>query len=153
MQLRKFKLIFLSLLCIITIVYLLISGCGETPPDAPPMLAGSIHITAQIDTTLVDSIEVMVDAEYLGWFANPCLVTDLAVGNHQIAVTKKDPVSPIDFNSIPKLVAVKANHTSDVTLVLSKFAPYFTLKNLKNEDISLESYQGKVVLLVFYSHT
>jgi len=127
--------------------------CGKAPSDAPIPVTGSIKITARIDTMLVDSMSVIIDNVARGMHSNKCVFQNLEAGKHQVAVGKNDPESPIDFTSTPKFVAVNANETTDVTLALTKLAPDFTLKNLKNEAITLGSYRGKVVLLVFFSHT
>ena len=138
---------------IICLAVFLWTDCGKSPSDTPPPLTGSMSITAQIDTMLVDSMAVILDNDSLGLHSNGCVITALEVGKHQVAVAKDDPASPIAFTSSPQLVAVTANETTDVNFALTKLAPNFTLKNLKNENVTLESFRGKVVLLVFYSHT
>ena len=74
-------------------------------------------------------------------------------GRHQVEVFKDDPFNPIDYSSSPQLVAVNSNDTSEVAFALTKSAPNFTLKSLVDEDITLQEYRGKVVLLIFFSHT
>lgn len=147
MKVRNLSLISVGLIVI------LIQFCGKTPSEAPLPLTGSLKISAHIDTVQVDSIFVMLDNIAKGFEPNECVFEGIDVGKHQVVVSKKDPVSPIDFSSVPKLVTVKANETTDVDLALTKLAPNFTLKNLNEQDVTLENYQGKVVLLVFFSHT
>lgn len=142
--------LFLSTICLVLI---LIQFCGKTPSDAPLPVTGSIRISAQINTVPVDSFLVMLDNHLQGKQPNNCLLGNVEAGKHQVVVSKKDFQSPIDFSSIPKLVTVKSNETTDVDLALTKFAPNFTLKNLTEQNVTLENYQGKVVLLVFFSHT
>ncbi len=127
--------------------------CGKSPSDAPLPLTGSIKVAAHIDTVSVDSIFVTLDNVKQGLLPNQYVLRDIEAGKHQIVVTKHDPESPIDFSSIPKLVAVKSHETTDVALALTKLAPNFTLKNLNNQDVTLTNYQGKVILLLFFSHT
>ncbi len=127
--------------------------CGKSPSDAPLPESGAIEVSAQINTIQVDSMVFTLDNVEQGLLPNPCVVQGIEAGTHQIIVSKRDPESPIDFSSTPKLVKVKANETTQVALVLTKLAPDFTLKNLNNEAITLSNYQGKVVLLVFFSHT
>jgi len=128
-------------------------GCEKTLQELPPMLYGTVRITAQRNSNMVDSMEVFLDGQTQGMQANPCLLTDLESGKHQFSVVKKDPANPIDFTNSPQLVFIKENDTADVAFELTKIAPNFTLKNLANEDIILANYRGKVVLMVFYSHT
>lgn len=132
---------------------LVLWACGDSPSDPPPLQTGSIQITAQIDTVAVDSAEVFLDGIYESNRQLPCLLSGIEAGKHQLAVAKKDLSSPIDFNSIPQIVTVDYNKTTDAALQLTKFAPDFTLKNLADEEVSLENYRGKVVLLVFFSNT
>ena len=127
--------------------------CGKSPSDVPLPGTGAIKVSAHIGTAQVDSMVVTLDNVEQGIFPNQCVLPDIEAGNHQIAVSKQDPESPIDFSSVPKLVAVKGNETTGVALALTKLAPNFTLRNLKDEAIRLSNYQGKVVLLVFFSHT
>lgn len=131
----------------------LMLGCGQSPSDPPLPQTGAIKISARIETVPVDSVFVKLDNVPQGWLPNGCVLADLLAGRHEVAVSTPDPNSPIDFSSVPQLVAVRANETTTVSLALSKFAPNFTLKNLKDQDITLANYQGKVVLLVFFSHT
>ncbi|MCI0512746.1 peroxiredoxin family protein [candidate division KSB1 bacterium] len=129
------------------------SHCGKMPGDAPPPATGSIEITAHVDSTRVDSMQVSLDGVALGLHINPFLIPDVVAGRHQVVVTKADPFSPIGFESIPQLVSVFAQETTRVLLALSKLAPNFTLRNLKNESVTLAQYRGKVVLLMFFTHT
>lgn len=129
------------------------SHCGKMPGDAPPPATGSIEITARVDSTRVDSMQVSLDGVTLGLHVNPFLIPEVVAGRHQVAVSKADPFSPIGFESIPQLVRVFAQETTRVLLALSKSAPNFTLRNLKNESVTLAQYRGKVVLLMFFTHT
>lgn len=131
----------------------LILFCGKSPSDAPLPLTGSIKVSAHIDTIQVDSMVVRLDNVEQGLFPTVCVFDEIEAGKHQVAVSKKDLESPIDFSSTPRFVTVKANETTDVALALTKLAPNFTLKNLNNQEVTLANYQGKVVLLVFFSHT
>jgi hypothetical protein len=149
---NNLKVQILSLITVGLIV-ILIQFCGMTPSDAPLPLTGSLKISAHIDTVQVDSIFVILDNIPKVLQPNDCIFENIETGKHQVVVSKKDLVSPIDFASVPKLVTVKANETTDVDLALTKLAPNFTLKNLNEQDVTFENYQGKVVLLVFFSHT
>jgi hypothetical protein len=140
-------------LLILGLVMGMLLFCGKSPSDAPLPGTGSIKVIAHVDTVMVDSMAVILDNVSRGLQPNGCVVSEIEAGNHQIAVSKHDLESPIDFASTPKLVTVKARETTDVALALTKLAPNFTLKNLNNQDITLANYQGNVVLLVFFSHT
>ncbi|HEX9974403.1 MAG TPA: hypothetical protein VGD14_20210 [bacterium] len=141
-----------KILCISILFILLKSNCGNAPQEPPAPEAGSIKITANLETLPVDSMLVLLDNDSIGIKPNPCIVTDIVAGKHQVAIFKDDPQSVVDFSSSPKLVAVNKNDTTDVTFALTKLAPNFTLKKLKNdESVTLADCQGKVVLLVFYS--
>jgi len=148
MKIQRQIFIFSVLIC-----FIMMWTCGNSPSNPPPLLTGTIKITAQIDSVAVDSVEVFLNGISRGVKENPCLFSNLEAGNHQVAVAKKDKASPIDYNSIPQIVAVEANKTADVIFPLTKFAPNFTLTNLNNDEVTLENYHGKVVLLVFFSHT
>ena len=132
---------------------MLIQFCGNTPSDAPLPATGSIRISAQISTVAVDSFLLTLDNHLKGKQPNNCLIGNIEAGKHQLVIAKKDPQSPIDFSSIPKIITVNAHETTNVELALTKLAPNFTLKNLNGQDVTLENYQGKVVLLIFFSHT
>ncbi len=127
--------------------------CGRAPSDAPLPLTGAIRVSAQIETTPVDSIFIKLDNVDQGWLPSGSLLTDIIAGKHQLEASRDDPQSPIDFRSVPRLVTVRPNETTSVVLALTKLAPNFTLKNLRQEEITLAHYQGQVVLLVFFSHT
>ena len=131
----------------------LMLNCGKAPSDVPAPQLGTIRISAQIDTTLVDSMDVILDNIPRGQFANPCTFEGIEAGRHQVAVSKEDQSSSIDFSASPQRVSVHPDAIADVVFALTKFAPDFTLKNLDDEDISLANYRGKVALLVFYIHT
>jgi len=135
------------------LIFSLLLSCGKSPSEVPLPLTGAIKISAHIDTVAIDSMFVTLDNVDKGLHPNGCMLKDIEAGRHQVVVSKKDTESPIDFTSTPKLVAVKANETTNVDFALTKLAPNFTLKNLDNKDITLESYRDRVVLLVFYSHT
>ncbi|MDZ7264030.1 MAG: peroxiredoxin family protein [candidate division KSB1 bacterium] len=127
--------------------------CGRAPSDPPEAETGAIQLFARIDTMQVDSIFVQLDNVAWGWLLNGGLLTDIVAGKHQVAVSKPDPQSPIDYSSVPQMVTVRSRETTAVALALTKMAPNFTLKNLQQQEITLANYQGKVVLLVFFSHT
>lgn len=148
----KIKIKIISLLSLGLAICLMLC-CGKSPSEPPLSLTGSIKISAHIDTVLVDSMVVRLDNVEQGLLPNGCVLSDIEAGRHQIAVSKQDFESPIDFSSAPRLVAVNANETTEVALALTKLAPNFALKNLNNQDVTLADYQGKVVLLVFFSHT
>ena len=151
MNLNKIRII---ILVICVILHLMMwFRCGKTPTDTPPIQYGSAKIVAQIDSISVDSAEVILDNISLGLKSLPFLMTDIIAGTHQFSLKKEDPFSPIDYSSVPKLAAVPANDTAEVVIALTKLAPNFTLYNLDNEEITLEHYRGKVVLLIFYSYT
>lgn len=143
---------FLKVIYLLLFGVILKSNCGKAPSEPPPQQVGSINITARLDTLRVDSMLVRLDNDSLGVKPNPCLLTDIVAGRHQVAISKDDPESAVDFSSCPRLVSVKENDTTDVTFTLTKFAPIFTLKTLTNDKpVSLADYRGKVVLLVFFS--
>jgi hypothetical protein len=143
------KLLNLSLLLI-----LLLNHCGKTPSDPPAIPTGSLKISALIDTTMVDSMAVELNNNFLGMFPNPCVLTDLVIGRHQVALSKEDPADTlVDFNCSPKLVDINADDTTRIELLLTKLAPDFTLENLNHEQRALQDYRGKVVFLVFFSYT
>ena len=128
--------------------------CGKTPSDPPPVQTGLLKVTGFIDTTLVDSMGVELNNNYLGIFPNPCILMDLAIGRHQVAVSKEDPAdSLVDFNCSPKLVDIENNDTTQVELLLTKLAADFTLENLDLQQRRLQDYRGKVVFLVFFTYT
>ncbi len=153
MKIEKLKAALLTIFFLIGSGIFLINGCGKAPPKPPPVLIGAIRVIAQIDSTMVDSMEVILDGASQGVQTNPCILMNLEAGKHQVAVSKEDPESPINFTCSPQLVSVNKNETTNVKLALTKLAPNFTLKNLNNDDVTLENYHGKVVLMVFYSHT
>ena len=146
----KIALLFLK---IIRFCVLLNSHCGKAPSELSATITGSIKVSAHLETTIVDSMMIILDDVSLGKQQNPYILTDIEAGTHKVAVAKDDPESEIDFSSSPKLVTVNANDTAKVTLALIKTAPNFTLKNLNNEDVTLEDYRGIVVFLVFYALT
>ncbi len=135
------------------LLVLLFIHCGKTPSEPPAPVTGSIEITAAIDTSLADSMEIWLDNIPQGKQANPCILENVIAGSHQVALTKEDTASPIDYTCSPQVVHVKENKMASVSFALTKLAPDFTLKNLSNEDVTLSEFQGKVVLLIFYSHT
>lgn len=147
------KVTAISSLAIIGLVICAIIFCGRSPSDVPLPPKGAIRVSARVDTALVDSMFVKLDNVDQGWLPNGCLLSDIIAGRHLITAAKPDPQSPIDFSSIPKLVTVRAGETTHAALALTKLAPNFTLKNLQQQEITLANYQGKVVLLVFFSHT
>jgi len=143
------KILSLSLLLL-----LLLSYCGKSPSDPPAIPTGSLRIAAWIDTNLVDSMAVQLDNHDLGMFPNPCVLSDLVSGRHQVALSKKDPAdSLVDFNCSPKIVKINSNDTTKIELLLTKLAPDFTLENLNHEQRVLQDFRGKVVFLVFFSYT
>ncbi len=146
------KIRILSLISV-SLPVILIQFCGKTPSDAPMLMTGAISISAYINTAPADSFLVMLDKNLKGKQPNNCVFPNIEAGKHQVVISKNDPLSPIDFSSIPKLVTVNANETTDVNLSLTKLAPNFTLKNLNEQNVTLENYQGKVILLLFFSHT
>jgi len=150
-NMKREKSIFLLLS--LGLVISLMLFCGKSPSDAPLPLTGSIRVSAHIDTIQVDSMAVILDNVSRGLQPNGSVFEEIEAGKHQVAVSKQDFESPIDFSSTPRLVTVKANETTEVALALTKLAPNFTLKNLNNQEVTLANFQGKVVLLVFFSHT
>ena len=148
-ELSAVKYIILLLLPLLVITY-----CGKAPSDPPPVQTGSLLITALIDTNLIDSMEVILDDNNLGIYPNPCILTDLVIGKHQITLSKDDPADTlVDFNCNPELVEINNADTTRIELSLTKLAPDFTLENLNHEERTLHDYQGKVVFLVFFSNT
>ena len=136
------------------LLLLLLSYCGKSPSDPPAVSTGSLRIAAWIDTNLVDSMAVQLDNTDLGIFPNPCVLSDLVTGRHQVALSKKDPAdSLVDFNCSPKMVEIKNNDTTKIELLLTKLAPDFTLENLDLEERTLQDFRGKVVFLIFFSYT
>lgn len=127
-------------------------NCGNAPSDPPDPKIGAMKISATLEMMLVDSMNVLLDNESIGIKPNPYVLIDLVAGSHLVAVSKDDPMSVVNFSSSPRLVTVTENDTCDVIFALTKFAPNFTLKKLKNdESVTLADLQGKAVLLVFYS--
>ena len=127
--------------------------CGKAPVDSPAIKRGSIQITALVDSTQIDSMVITLDDESLGLRENPYIIEDVEIGTHQIFLSMDDPTSPIDYQSQPKQVFVKENVTSSLLMVLTKYAPGFSLNNIYEQSISLSDFQGKVVLLEFFEHT
>jgi hypothetical protein len=151
---NKMHHFFIIILSLSLLLLLLLSYCGKSPSDPPVIPTGSLRIAALIDTNLVDSMAVQLDNKDLGMFQNPCVLSDLVTGRHQVALSKKDPAdSLVDFNCSPKMVEIKNNDTTKIELLLTKLAPDFTLENLNQEERALQDFRGKVVFLVFFSYT
>ena len=149
MNLSTTKYLILALLPLLITNY-----CGKSPSDPPVVQTGSLMITALIDTQPVDSMEIFLDDNYLGIHQNPCVLSGLVIGKHQVALSKDDPMDPlVDFNCNPQLVDLTTDDTTLIELSLTKLAPDFTLENLNHEERKLHDYQGKVVFLVFFSYT
>ena len=143
-----------KLLFSFSITMLFFIYCGKTPSDPPPVQTGSLEVIGFIDTTLVDSMAVQLNNNYLGIFPNPCVLPDLPIGRHQIAVSKEDPAdSLVDFNCSPKMVDIKKDEKTQIELLLTKLALDFTLENLNHQERRLQDYRGKVVFLVFFTYT
>lgn len=138
---------------VFSVLAMLMSFCGKKPSDMPMPFFGSLKISAKAGTENADSMSVTIDNLNKGTIPNGHIFFQIEAGTHQVVVSKIDPESPIDFTSTPKLVAIHADETTEVELNLTKLAPNFSLKNLNNQDVVLENYHGKVVLLVFFSHT
>jgi hypothetical protein len=151
-MMRKSPAYFFVILVVVILIFVC-NNCGELPSDAPPPLVGSLKVVALIDTTQVDCMMVTIDTDSMGQQPNPFLLHDVFAGKHFVAVAKEDPQTTIDYTCSPRLVTVNENDTTEVRLELTKTAPSFELKNLRNEDIILDNYRDKVVLLIFYDHT
>ena len=152
MELKKLSTVRYVILLLLPL--LVITYCGKAPSDPPPVQTGSLLITALIDTNLIDSMEVILDDNNLGIYPNPCILTDLVIGKHQITLSKDDPADTlVDFNCNPEMIEINTEDTTRIELSLTKLAPDFTLQNLNQEDRTLHEYHGKVVFLVFFSYT
>lgn len=128
-------------------------SCGQSPSEAPPVLTGTLKLNAAIDSVAVDSFLVVLDDKPIGMRANPGILPGIVSGHHQVNILKPDPIDKIDFSAIPQLVFVPPDDTARVRFSLSKAAPDFERLALGGESIRLKNLAGKVVLLVFFSHT
>jgi hypothetical protein len=143
----KYMLITLTLVIFLTY-------CGKSPSDPPEVATGALRIAAAVDTNLVDSISVQLNNSTLGKFPNPCIIPDLVIGQHQVAVSKEDPAdSLVDFNCSPRMVEIEKDDTTQIDVLLTKLAPDFILKNLNQKDMHLQNFRGQVVFLMFFSYT
>jgi len=147
----------MSVISILSLIALI--SCGKAPSDPPTDRTGVIKFFAQLDSlstdnTGINNFNVIFDEDTMGLQPNPLIINDVRFGEHFLRATKADPdtTKHVDF-SIIKSVIVSSSDTTRDSIVLSKFAPQFTLQNLNDEEIVLKDYRDKVILLVFFSHT
>lgn len=140
-------------LLVVPFLFLYWMSCGQSPSEAPPVLTGTLKLSATIDSVAVDSFMVVLDDKPVGIRANPCILPGILSGTHQVNIFKQDPFDSINFSAIPQLVFVPPFDTAQVKFLLSKLAPDFERLALKGEMIRLKNFLGQVILLVFFSHT
>ncbi|MCF7810529.1 hypothetical protein K9N50_06035 [bacterium] len=76
---------------ILSSVFLIISGCGDPPPDMPvaPLNIGDIYVSISVslspdDLVIPDSINVIIDGDNPGlWIDNPDTISDVLAGSHE----------------------------------------------------------------------
>ena len=78
---------------ILLFLWLLVVGCGDSPPDMPTPVpnTGTIVVTGYVQpapdsTFYTDSIGVILDGDSLGFYVNPCTIDNIPVGFHVIKV-------------------------------------------------------------------
>ena len=130
-------------------------GCGKLPTSLPLPFTGSITISARAaGDTAIDSVQVKLDEVDYGTRENPCTLTDVVIGEHQLWIKHE--------NTAPKIqtVEVLRDETTTTTVTLTFQGPYvgneapqFSAVDLDETPFSLQEHRGKVVLLAFFEHT
>lgn len=141
-----------SLLLVVALVLLTVK-CGSAPGE-PEIVRGGMRVEAYMSDFLSDSILVMFDDNSLGYYANPCEITGLLPGSHKVAGHHRGAFS------VPQMVNILPDEITNVTLQLEGEIPFpggtapdFTGTDLFGNQISYSEHQGKVILLVFFTHT
>jgi hypothetical protein len=133
----------------------MIMSCGNPPGSAQVQMGDiEIHATLPPNSTLADSVTVVLDADTLGTFANPHTVYSVVAGSHWLDVRYSDSVTDYQYSDA---IIVGSGQTTQANWTLTAAgaypgnpAPNFTVYDLDSNLVSLSGLSGKIVLLYFF---
>ena len=168
-----FKYIFI-IAAVLLALTLLFWGCGD-PPTTAVEQRGSIEISgfllpdtnlAKLDTTDVadvDSINIKLDDDSLGYFDNPYKIENVIAGIHQLQVISwwRSEILDSSFKfQRTDVITVEPKVVNTEDFYLIRGGPYignpahdFELYDLNSNLVSLSGSAGKVVLLYFFAYS
>lgn len=153
---------FLTYFCVIAAAMLL-AGCGD-PPGTPVQQQGTLIVRGVLPGgALADSVHIILDQDTLGYHANPDTLINLWAGTHWLETKTvgyyQDSLA--EYLGIPGAVVIDNEQTTVTTCSLTAeipVAPYvnfkapgFTCYDLDSNLVCLDSLQGRVVVLYFWS--
>ncbi len=137
-------------------------GCGDAPSTAVD-LVGSIEVIGYLpNDSLAEFIDVTLDDQPLGIFANPHTLTDILAGMHKLGVVTWDtlPSDSIEEYSRTEYVTIEPGQVTTAEIFLFADGPYegnpapdFTLYDLDSNLVALSDFTGEIVLLYFFVST
>ncbi len=137
-------------------------GCGDSPSTAVD-LVGSIEVIGYLpNDSLAEFIDITLDDQPLGIFANPHTLTDILAGMHKLGVVTWDtlPSDSIEEYSRTEYVTIEPGQVTTAEIFLVADGPYegnpapdFTLYDLDSNLVALSDFTGEIVLLYFFVST
>ena len=140
----------------------LLWGCGDPPNAVPPELRGSLEVEGRLttDSSLVDSVHIVLDGDSLGYFTHPIIFEDLVAGTHRIDASTEiaSGSDTVLYSNLLKTrdFAVFENETTVATCSLQILvAPDFSLYDIDTTLVTLSDLEAadEIVVLYFFEST
>lgn len=160
-RMNDIKISFL-LLIVLCFSFWIFVGCGDPPGTAPAELRGSLEIEGRLttDSSLVDTLHIILDGDTLGYFTHPIILEDLYAGIHRIDASTEIALGSdtVLYSNLLKTrdFTVFENEMSVATCSLQiLIAPDFSLYNIDTTLVSLSDLEeaNEIVVLYFFEST
>lgn len=138
---------------VLSVAFVLLSGCASPPEPLPPPPYGSVRVAAHASTP-IDSFTIRLDDLLQGTFANPCTLTYVVAGTHKLTVqdsagARADTMVAVRQDALSSSL-VSLTHVGPF---LGNEAPNFSAKDIDGRNFELAIHRGKVVFLSFFEYT
>jgi hypothetical protein len=133
---------------------LLLTACGDMPPDIPDIRTGSLNIIAEFNQIPSDSVSITLDDNYVGRYKNPHVINDIEAGLHKVYASDNELIGE------SRIVLIKVNEQTEAEIKLFGEGPFvgynapdFIAVDIAGRNIRLNDQTGKVIFLFFFEHT